>query len=122
MEKREKAQGDQHVVEDGDYRSSSVDPLKPECNIYQHTQQRIERSEHRLAPQLSAHLRADDLHISNREIAQGEAAGQRIDHLWCNAWRAFQLIEARHDAALIFIAGVYQPLRQLFVTIAGIRA
>src|SRR5579863_8919936 len=122
MKQREKTQGNEHVVENGNDGGGSVHPLKPEGNIYQHAGQSIESGEDGLAAQLGADGGTDDFDVANGELAEDETAFKRREHRGSGAVHTFQIVEIGEDAAVVAITGVEQALCQLVVSVAGVGA
>src|SRR5277367_759628 len=106
MKQREKAQGNEHVVKNGDDGGCSVHPLKSEGNVYQHAGQSIESGENRLAAQLGADGGADDFNIADSELAEDETALERRDYRGSDAVHTFQIVEIGEDAAVVAITRV----------------
>src|SRR5258707_4737492 len=72
-QQREKAQGDQHVMKDGQNGGGSVNPLESEGNIYQHAAQSIEGNENGLLAEFGADFGADNLDVADGERTEGVA-------------------------------------------------
>src|SRR5579863_392147 len=106
MKQREKTQGNEHVVENGNDGGGSVHPLKSEGNIYQHAGQSIESGEDGLAAQLSADGGADDFDVADGELAEDETVFEGSEHGGSGAVHIFQIVEIGEDAAVVAIAGV----------------
>src|SRR5216684_5677688 len=80
FQQREKPQGDQHVMEDGQNGGSSVNPLESKSNIYQHAAQSIEGNVNRLLAEFGADLGANDFNVANSKRTEGVTAFHRGKH------------------------------------------
>ena len=69
---RERADGDQRIVENRNHSRHSIDQLKPESQVNQHSQQRINRRQNSLLLQLGPHLRPNNLYLIDTEIREKE--------------------------------------------------
>src|ERR1700676_29806 len=95
-------------------------PFEPEGNIYQHSGQSIERTEHRLAAQLGSYFGSHDLDVANREWPQRIAVLEGANDLRGDSGHRRRTIEVGEHAVLLLVAVIQDGLSQLRVLVPGI--
>src|ERR1700730_18067018 len=120
MQQREKSQGNQNVVKNGQDGGSPVNPLESEGNIYQHARQSIEGNENRLAAQLGPHFGPYDFDVADGKAAEGVATLQCGEHRRGYAVDRGKFVEIRQDAAFPIVPIREDPSGELLIAVASI--
>src|SRR5205085_5145140 len=117
---RERAQGDQGVMEDRDHGGNAVNPLEAESEIDQHSQEGVQDRQLGLGLKLMSNLRPDDADVANAEVGKEKAllqsrAHRRIDD-------CVEIVERAQHAAAHLVAMMDNGLRDGGVALVGVSA
>src|SRR6267154_1151028 len=120
VQQREKPQGDEDVMKDGQNGSGAVDPLESEGNIYQHAAQSIEGNVNRLLAELGANLGADNFDVANGERTERVAVFDGNENPRGDTVGFREVVKISDHAVVILVAIVEKFLSKLLIAIAGV--